>query len=312
MTEDKNLAHDLYNTTGEDEHNLDDPNVAHVMVHHNQVISSQEIPGLHVSVEEEENGIRMTFTVDPGTIIEKPVHLCFGMMPEEGLQEINMETNIGDGAEVYVRSHCTFPFAKEVVHKMDAVINIGREAKYSYFERHIHSKEGGVTVIPKARVNVDEGGRFNTEFELIKGRVGAIDIEYETTCAAYATMEMTARINGSGDDTIRINEIGHLHGEHARGVLVSHVAVQDRARADILNTLTATAAHARGHVDCKEIIQDEAVARAVPIVEVRHPRAHITHEAAIGSVDTKQLETLMSRGLDEEAAVDLIIQGLLS
>jgi Fe-S cluster assembly scaffold protein SufB len=51
---------------------------------------------------------------------------------------------------------------------------------------------------------------------------------------------------------------------------------------------------------------------AVPIVEVHHPRAHITHEAAIGSVDNKQLETLMSRGLSEDDAVETIINGLLS
>ena len=50
----------------------------------------------------------------------------------------------------------------------------------------------------------------------------------------------------------------------------------------------------------------------MPIVEVNHPKAHVTHEAAIGSVDNKQLETLMSRGLTEEEAVDLIVEGLLS
>jgi len=48
------------------------------------------------------------------------------------------------------------------------------------------------------------------------------------------------------------------------------------------------------------------------VVEVRNPKAHVTHEAAIGSVDSKQLQTLMSRGLSEEEAVDLIIEGLLS
>jgi Fe-S cluster assembly scaffold protein SufB len=48
------------------------------------------------------------------------------------------------------------------------------------------------------------------------------------------------------------------------------------------------------------------------VVDVRDPRAHVTHEAAIGSVDSRQLETLMSRGLDEERATDLIIEGLLA
>lgn len=53
-------------------------------------------------------------------------------------------------------------------------------------------------------------------------------------------------------------------------------------------------------------------ASAVPEVKVTHPQAKITHEAAIGSVDSRQLETLMARGLDPEQAVDLIIRGLLS
>jgi len=45
---------------------------------------------------------------------------------------------------------------------------------------------------------------------------------------------------------------------------------------------------------------------------VKHPKAHVTHEAAIGSVDSKQLQTLMARGLSEDEATDLIIKGLLS
>lgn len=81
--------------------------------------------------------------------------------------------------------------------------------------------------------------------------------------------------------------------------------------ADIKNTLVASAPMARGHVDCREIVQDEAVANAIPVVRVHHPKAHVTHEASIGSVDAKQLETLMSRGLTEDEATDLVIEGLL-
>jgi len=40
--------------------------------------------------------------------------------------------------------------------------------------------------------------------------------------------------------------------------------------------------------------------------------SHITHEAAIGSVDSKQLQTLLTRRLSEEEATDIIIEGLLS
>ncbi|MBK5226747.1 MAG: SufD family Fe-S cluster assembly protein, partial [Thermoleophilia bacterium] len=55
-----------------------------------------------------------------------------------------------------------------------------------------------------------------------------------------------------------------------------------------------------------------ASARAVPVVNVLDHTAKVTHEAAIGSVDGKQLETLMARGLSQEQAVDVIIRGMLT
>jgi Fe-S cluster assembly scaffold protein SufB len=195
---------------------------------------------------------------------------------------------------------------------MDAEITVGKGAEYMYLERHVHGREGGVTVVPKAKVNLEEGALFRTDFELIKGRVGEINIDYEAVCQAHSRLEMTARISGSGDDKIRIHEKAELVGEEAHGVLTTNIAVRDTARAEVKNTLIASAPFARGHVDCKEIVQDKATANAIPIVEVHHPKAHVTHEASIGSVDSKQLETLMSRGLPEDKATGLIIEGLLS
>ena len=64
-------------------------------------------------------------------------------------------------------------------------------------------------------------------------------------------------------------------------------------------------------MDCTEVIRGGATARNVPVVVVRDDRAHVTHEAAIGTVNHKELETLMARGLDEKEAVDIIIRGML-
>jgi len=302
----------LFDTTGFDHSVLNDPETAHLVVHHNKVLGAHLVPGLHVDVDEMEDGIDAKLVLDEGVKIEKPVHICFGMLPREGIQKIIMDVDIKKDSEIMIYAHCTFPFAVDVQHIMDAKIHIGENAKYTYFERHIHGDEGGVKVYPKAIVHLDKSAVFKTEFELIKGRVGLIDIDYETTCGDDSVMEMTARINGSGNDIIKIKEVGNLEGERSRGALTSRVAVRGNARADVYNKLTATAAYARGHVDCKEIIQDNGIANAIPIVEVQHPKAHVTHEAAIGSVDSKELETLMARGLNEDEAVELIIEGLLS
>jgi hypothetical protein len=64
-------------------------------------------------------------------------------------------------------------------------------------------------------------------------------------------------------------------------------------------------------VDCREIIKDRAIGRAIPIVQVTHPLAKVTHEAAIGTVDKKELETFMAHGLDPEQATELIVSGML-
>jgi Fe-S cluster assembly scaffold protein SufB len=283
-----------------------------VVINGNKVLRSQTVEGLVIDAESRPDGVRASLRVERGRVIAEPVHLCFGMLPEHGVQHIVLDVAIEDGAEVAFRAHCTFPRAVDVRHLMEAEIRVGRGARYSYFERHWHNDRGLVTVVPKARIRLEEGARFSTEFELLQGRVGAIDIDYAATALAGSSAEMKARIFGRLDDSIRILESAVLEGEDSRAVLTSHIAVRDEARAEINNEIIAKAAGARGHVDCKEIIQGNGVARAIPVVEVRHPKAHVTHEAAIGSVDSKQLQTLMSRGLSEDAAVDLIVQGLLA
>lgn len=302
----------LYKNTETDANVLQDPGIAHLVIDHNTVIGSRLVRGLHVDVEELEDGISAEITVDEGAHIEKRVHLCFGMLAETGVQRILMNVTVEKNACMSALAHCIFPNAVDLKHIMDAEITIKEGAEYTYFERHIHGPKGGIEVYPRAVVHLGEKARFKTEFELVRGRVGLIDIDYETTCERESVLEMMARINGMGDDIIKIKETGHLEGEHARGVLTTKVAVRGKARAEIYNKMTASAAYARGHVDCKEIVQDQAAAAAIPIVEVTHPKAHITHEAAIGSVDSKQLQTLMSRGLSEDEAVELIVEGLLT
>lgn len=310
---DNSLIDALYDSIGVNPHALrGDPSIARIEIHHNKVLGMHLVPGLEVDAEETEDGIDARIRVLAGTSIDKPVQICFGMIPPTGLQRIVLDVEIEEDARAAFLAHCTFPFAREVRHEMDARITLRPGAQYAYVERHVHGPDGGVVVVPRTRARVCEGARYRTDFELIRGRVGEIDIDLEGICEAHALMEVQARISGSREDRITIRENGLLEGEHSRGVLVTHIAVRDSARAEVYNTLTANAPFARGHVDCKEIVQGEAVARAVPIVEVNHPKAHVTHEAAIGSVDSKQLETLMSRGLTEDEAVDLIIQGLLS
>jgi Fe-S cluster assembly scaffold protein SufB len=270
------------------------------------------VDGLIVESQSLEDGVSVRIKVKRGVTIKNPVHFCFGLIPENGVQRIVINTVIEEGAHAQFIANCTFPNAINIQHLMNAEIELEKGASLSYFERHVHGPNGGVKIVPVTKARLGEGARFSTEFELIKGAAGVIELDYAAEVEKDATVDMKTRIFGRLEDSIHIRESANLLGESSTGILTSHIAIKDKASAIIENEIVANAPYARGHVDCKEIVQNEARARAIPIVQVNSHLAHVTHEAAIGSVDSKQLETLLSRGLTEDEATDLIIEGLLS
>lgn len=309
--QDYELMLDAYARAGGLPEIFQDSKIAHLVVHKNKVIGSHLVKGLILEPKETALGVDIELKVEKGVKIENPVHLCFGVLPKEGVQEINIKAKIEDGAGVKLLAHCVFPNAVKVVHKMQAEIEVGDNAYYEYNEVHFHGEDGGIEVIPKAKIKIGKNSHLVTNFSLLKGRVGVFDLDYEAEVLENSSLDMTAKIYGYGDDKIKIREAGRLVGKSSRGLIKSRIAVKDRAVSEIINELVASAPEARGHVDCIEIIQGNAQARAIPIVNVTNEFAKVTHEAAIGRVDKKQVQTLMARGLEEEKAIDIVVGGML-
>jgi len=285
--------------------------IASAVVSGNQVLAVNRVEGVDIETEELERGVHARVTVAPGTKVAYPVHLCFGMTGAEGLQEIVSEFEIGEGAEVGFLAHCTFPNAVDLKHVMEARVHVGPGATMRYSEAHYHGPHGGIEVLPTTHAQVDKGGRLEFGFNLVHGRVGRLAIQFEVDVADHGVVELVTKAYGSAEDEIKVNEVVRLNGEGARGLTKTRVAVRDRATSEIYTTAEGNAPGAVGHMDCTEIVRGDAMARNVPAVVVRDDRARVTHEAAIGSVSKKELETLMARGLEEDDAVDVIIRGML-
>ncbi len=303
---------DIYDQAGGEEV-FSDSDVAHVVLERDKVMGTNTVDGLEVDIKNQEPGlvaIKMTVLADFN--IDKTVHLCFGVLPEEGKQFIDMDVEIEENAGVEVKADCVFPNATRVQHNMEADIVLHEGATFIYRESHFHGEKGGVDVEARAEIEMKKGSTYKTYFDLQEGRAGKIEFDYESVVRENATLEMVARMQGQKSDKLKIRETADLIGSGARALLESKLALQDEASGEVLNELTASAPGAKGHVECTEIIKDDATARAVPVVDVQHPEAKVTHEAAIGSVDSSQLQTLMARGLDEEEAAETIIQGMLN
>jgi Fe-S cluster assembly protein SufB len=71
-----------------------------------------------------------------------------------------------------------------------------------------------------------------------------------------------------------------------------------------------TAENVRNHTQCDSLLLgSECGAHTVPYIEVRNPSAQIEHEATTSKISDDQLFYAMQRGLDQEAAVALIVNG---
>jgi len=301
-----------YQISGGNPESLSDNNVASMVVSLHRILRVNNIRGIRIEGKPIPSGVRAKITVDPETQVPSPVHLCFGVLPKEGVQEIVSEFEIGENSKVSFLAHCSFPNAIQVKHIMHATIHVRKGASMDYSETHYHGPEGGVEVLPEAHVLVEEDGRYKSTFKLVEGAVGLLNLDYKAHLNRNAVCELDAKVYGKKQDRITINESLFLDGENSRGLAKSRVVAADRCVSMVVGEAVGNAPYARGHIDCVEILKGSAArASAVPKLTVNDDRAKLTHEAAIGSVDKKQVETLMTRGLSEEQAVDVVVKGIL-
>ncbi len=303
---------EAYKKTGLDERELFDPQTGALVIDGNQVLGKNETRGLHIDERTTKEGVNVVVRVDKGANIKRPVHLCFGVLKNRGRQVINSEFFIGEGARVSFIAHCSFPNAERVEHIMDSLVHVARGGVMKYIETHYHSEQGGTKVYPRLRGEIGEGAQLFEEFKLTTGRVGLLNIDYELKQLEKSVCEIIAKVYGRGRDRIDIRDSLHLNGAYAKGTAKTRVVLTDRAEGNVLGEIEGNAPYTRGHIDCQEVVQgDKTRASSTPIISVKNPLATVTHEAAIGRINRREIETLMARGLSEEEAINAIVRGLL-
>jgi len=103
----------------------------------------------------------------------------------------------------------------------------------------------------------------------------------------------------------------HL-GKNTRSRIVSKGISAGRAQNTYrgLVTMHPKAANARNYTQCDSLlIGDQCGAHTVPYIEVKNATSRVEHEATTSKVDDDQLFYCRSRGMDEEEAVALVVNG---
>ncbi len=101
-----------------------------------------------------------------------------------------------------------------------------------------------------------------------------------------------------------------LNGEDSVGEFYSVAVTNNYQQARGLVRVAANADGVRNRTECDSLlIGDQCGAHTVPYIEVRNPSAQIEHEATTSKISDDQLFYAMQRGLDDEEAMALIVNG---
>lgn len=301
----------LLNAVGAVSAVLNDSDTAHLVADGQTLLSRQLIPGVAMEIDEQEEVTLAKIRIARDQHIHNPIHLCFGLLQRIGGQHFNLDITLEAGAKASFIAHGLFANVERLWHLMEKTIELGEGSELHFTDSHIHGLSAGIDVQTKNTVKVGKQARYSADFSLTSGLVGQLDLKESVQADDEAIVELIARVYGHDVDRISIDEKVSLNGRFSRGMIKSRVALEGEARANIIGVTEGRAEGARGHMDCLEIIKDQAIGQSTPIVKVSHPLAKITHEAAIGTVDKKQLETLIAHGLSSEQATDMIVLGML-
>lgn len=291
---------------------LFDLNRFNLLVDRNRVIVRYPAPGVRSEIRETPTGVKTKVYVEPGTKLEEPVVLCFGAAESTEVQTTEGEIVVGEGADVKFTVYGAMAEGIKLKHKNNLKVRVENNARFEFLDLHYNGEDTFVELETETEALIGENAYFRSVFKQTRGRAGKVKIVLKAEVDRKGVAVFETKMIGKKDDEIYVEDVIYLNGEESRGMSKSRIVAVDETKAIFVGETYGNAPKCRGHIDCSEIIRGEKVTvKAVPVVVVNNETAKVTHEAAIGSIDKKQIETLMAKGLSEDEAVDLIVQGML-
>ena len=286
---------------------------AKLLLDFNKISGIEQVDGIILKGREIENGIVADIIIKEGTSHEEPVHLCFGVNKQTGIQEIFPRIICEDNSTVKIQAHCSFPKADGLIHKMFGHFYIGKNCKFEYSETHYHGEKSGALVAPVAYMYVGENSVFENNFTLTKGTPGKVKILIDIYAMKNSVIRSTIKAFGKNkNDSIRIRDSVFLEGQNARSLIKMKAAARDGGEVLMYGVTEGNAPHVNGHVECNEIVLGKgSICRARPFIRATDPTSSISHEASLGRFPQKWLDELRAKGLTEGEATDVLIQAML-
>ena len=251
--------------------------------------------------------------IRPGTKNES-VHIPV-IISESGLKEcVYNDFYVGEDCDVVIIAGCGIHNCGGGDSQHDGIhsFHLEKNAKVRYIEKHYGAGDGDGKrfMNPTTEVELKEGAVMEMETSQIAG----IDDTHRITNAVLgegANLIIHDKIMTTGDQHASAEMHVEMNGNGSTSDIVSRGVAKDNSHQDVMIDISGNAA-CNGHAECDSIIMDHGVIIATPQLKATNVEASLIHEAAIGKIAGEQLMKLMTLGLSEKEAEDLIIKGFLS
>lgn len=250
--------------------------------------------------------------VPKGVKLEKPLQSYFRINSESMGQFERSIIIVDDGAECSYVEGCTAPqYSKDSMHAGVVEVFVGKGAKCRYSS--VQNWSGNILNLVTKRAKVEEHGTM----EWIDGNIGSrISMKYPACILAgeYAHGLCISIAVGSKN---QFQDTGakmiHL-APHTTSSIVSKSVSRNGGVTNFRDWIhfTPKAENSRTKIECDTLILDnKSRSDTIPLNINDCDSATIEHEAKVSKISEDELFYLMSRGLSEAQATEMIVMGFL-
>lgn len=250
--------------------------------------------------------------VPKGVELDKPLQSYFRLNAAKMGQFERTLIIVDEGASVHYVEGCTAPvYSEDSLHAAVVEIIVHKDAKCRYTT--IQNWSNNIINLVTKRADVYENGQM----EWIDGNIGSsINMKYPACIlrgeGARGTT-ISIAVAGKGQYQDAGARMIHL-APNTSSTIISKSVVHSGGTANYRGLVrhTKNAPNSQTHIECDTLILDGiSKSDTIPTNEIHNNESFIEHEATVSKISEEQLFYLMSRGLSEEDATQMIIMGFI-
>lgn len=250
--------------------------------------------------------------VPKGVKVEKPLQSYFRINSERMGQFERTLIIVDEGASVHYVEGCTAPiYSNDSLHAAVVEIFVLKDAYCRYST--VQNWANNIVNLVTKRTLVEENGMM----EWIDGNVGAgINMKYPACILKGKNAKgITVSIAFAGPGQIQDTGAKMIHiGENTTSNIISKSICRGGGSVNYRGLVSSmkTAKGGKSHIECDTLILDEfSTSDTIPTNIVQNSEMFIEHEATVSKISEDQLFYLMSRGLTEAQATEMIVMGFI-